>query len=127
VQLAGVARLRLDDLGSEPDGAAHLCFPVGNVDVEMDRHLDGRGLRHALEEELRAIAARERVAVAGIGLVAEQLSPERGQPLRVFGRKRDVVQPQHRRALHLLPVTARELLVEGRLSRYTRAAPPGWG
>src|SRR5258706_14633116 len=76
LQLTGLRGLRLDELSAETDDSVHLCLPVGGVDVEVDRKLDRRRLRHALEEQLRPVASREAVGIDRHDFIAEDGYPE---------------------------------------------------
>ena len=90
--------LRLDELAAELEDPVELRFSVRNVDVDVDRHLDGLGLLHSVEEEARPFAARigrDPAVACGSGLVVEQCRPEPGEAFGIVAGERDVEKPKH--------------------------------
>ena len=110
-ELTDFLRSRRDEPSTEPEESLDLRCAVRNVDVEMNRQLDGGRPRELVESELGTIAVGEPIVAPTLAAVLEQLRPELGEPLGVVAGKGDVVQPQHRANPFM----------------YTRAPPPRVG
>src|SRR3954466_15239207 len=95
LQLTGLRGLGLDELRAETDDSLHLCLPVRGVDVEVDRKLDRRRLRHALKEQLRPVASREAVGIDRHDLIAEDGCPELADDTCVLAGECDAPESQH--------------------------------
>src|SRR5439155_6037234 len=112
--LADATRFRLDEPPAETEQPFELRLAVGDVDVEMDRKLDRRGLRHSGEPEFGPVAACKPIGVAATlaAIAAEKPGPELANALRILASEGHVVQAQQRPFPFM----------------YTRAHPhPGWG
>src|SRR5690349_11508489 len=109
-----------------------LGLAIGDVDVEVDRQLDRRRLRHPVEAQRDVLVARigrlPRLAAA-TRLVAENRRPEAGEPLRVVARERRMRQLQH---APIVVTAERDAAAAPQRPRpfrgtHARASPPGWG